>query len=170
MQPPKMQLSGIVLSRCIFDGELAELRVTPFAIAQDERPVWSLVFEKPKFEAASIQPYLNAEVELEIFDQSVKVFCFWPEAELELVGAALNVTQTRYDKVDLLLYLRNLEDHIDDLKRKLRSANNKEEEGRAILRELYRRAEIKAAASDHLRERQAAAIEVLKRLRTHFGD
>ena len=169
MQSPKMHLNG-VLSRCIFDGDRAEVRVTPFIITQDPFPVWALVFEKPKFDATTVQPYLNAEVEIEIFERRATVFCFWPQAELDLGGTSLKVTQTSYDTADLLLHVRNLEGRIDDLDGRLRAAKTKDKEGRAILRELHRRAEIKSAASDHLRERQAAAVEVLKRLRTHFGD
>jgi len=146
------------------------MRVMPWAISQDAHPVWSLVFAEPNFDAATVQPFLSAEVEIETFEQHASVYCFWPEAELELSGTGLKVTQASYDAADLLLLVRNLEGQIDDLDNRLRAANAKDEQGRAILRELLRRAEIKAGGSDHLRERQAAAIEVLKRLRTHFGE
>lgn len=169
MRPPKIELSG-VLSRCVFgDGE-AEIRLTPFAMSQDALPVWALVFAEPSFNAGAVQPYLDNEVEIEIFDGRAVIYDVWRKTEQVLGGAQLKVAQVSYDTTDLRLHVRTLEDHVEHLHGDLHAARAKDTQGRGILRELLRRAEIKAAASDHHRERQAAAIEVLKRLQVHFGD
>ena len=169
MQPPKIDLSG-VLSRCVFSDGRAEVRLTPFAISQDELPVWSLVFTGPSFNADAIQPYLDNEVEIEVFDKHAVLYDVWRNTQRVLDGVELRATQVGYDTADLHLHVRTLESYIERLQGDLQTARGKDTQGRSILRELVRRAEIKAAASDHHRERQAAAVEVLKRLQTHFGD
>lgn len=166
---PKIALSG-VLSRCVFENGQAEIRLSPFAMSREALPVWSLVFAEPDFDASVVQPYLDNEVELEVFETHAIVHDVWQQTNQVLGGAGLNAVQVDYDVADLDLHVRALEAHIEHLHHDLQAARAKDTQGRAILRELFRRAEIKAAASEQLRERQAAAIEVLKRLQTHFGD
>ena len=170
MKPsPKIELSG-VFSRCVFDDGQAELRLTPFAFSPEATPVWSLVFAQPSFDVAALQTFLDNEVEVEVFDQHAILYDVWQQTQQRLSGAKLTVDHVGYDTADLGLHVRTLEAHIEALHSSLRAAREKDEQGRAILRELLRRAKIKAAASDHLRERQTAAIDVLKRLLTHFED
>ncbi|WP_298097182.1 hypothetical protein [Brevundimonas sp.] len=82
----------------------------------------------------------------------------------------MTVTKVGYDTADFERYSQRLESEIEHLQISLRTANTKNDKGRAIVVELLRRAEIKADASDQFRERQASAIEVLKRLQTHFDE
>lgn len=172
MQPaPKLELSG-VFSRCSFSDNRAEVRLTPFLFsrAPNARPVWSLVFLEPGFDVTAVQAHLGAEVDIEVFDQHAVVYDEWQGAQQTLGATQLTVNQVSFDDAELNAYVDALEANIQDLNSRLYTSTNKDTQGRAILRELLRRAEIKAAASDHLRERQAAAIAVLKRLQTHFGD
>lgn len=172
MQPsPKIELSG-VLSRCTFNDTQAEVRLSPFgfSLEPDAQPVWSLVFLEPDFDAAAVQTYLDKEVDIEVFDQRVILHDVWRETQQVLGAATLAVNKVCFDTDDLHLYIRKLEAEVEHLHGSLRTARTKDDQGRVILRELLRRAEIKAAASDHLRERQAAAIEVLKRSLAHFDD
>lgn len=170
-QSPKLEISGI-LSRCSFSKGQAEVRVSPyvFSLDADEQPIWLLVFREPKFDITTVQVYLDNEIEIEVFDQQVILYDVWRGDQQVLGAARLIVDQVGYDTADFQSYLQRLETEIKHLQSNLRTANAKNDQGRAILQELLRRAEIKAAASDHLRERQSAAIEVLKRLQTHFDD
>ncbi len=169
--PPKIELSG-VLSRCTFSEKQAELRVSPFtaSLESDAKPIWSLVFAEPSFDAAALQTFLDDEVEVEVFDQKVILYDVWHETQQVLCAARLTAHKVGYDATDLQSYARRLEAELGHLQSSHRSLKSKDERGRAIVEELLRRAEIKAAASDHNRERQAAALEVLKRLQTHFEE
>ena len=168
--PPNVELSG-VLSRCVFGDDRAELRLSPFAVSLEEaQPVWSLVFDEPGFDAADVEPYLDSEVDIEVFDYKVVLNNIWQQTQQVLSAGTLSVERVSYDTTDLELYVRTLLAENERLNSNLRAATAKDNQGRSLLRELLRRAEIKAAASDHLRERQAAAIEVLKRLQAHFDE
>lgn len=169
--PPKIELSG-VLSRCTFGENQAELRISPFAasLEADAKPVWSLVFAEPRFDAATLHPFLDDEVEIEIFDQQAILYDVWHETQQVLGAATLAARQVSYDAADLQSYARRLEAEMEHLQSSLGSLKAKDDRGRTIVGELLRRAEIKAAASGHHRERQAAAIEVLKRLQAHFEE
>ncbi|PVM92811.1 hypothetical protein DDF62_02080 [Caulobacter radicis] len=169
MSVPKLELSGL-LSRCTFSDGQAEIRLAPFEMSQDELPIWSLVFSEPSFDAGAVEPSLDSEVEIEVFDGRAMIRDIFRGAEQLLVGSELKVTRVSYDVTDLRLHVRTLEDSSKYYSAELRAATAKDMQGRGILRELLRRAEIKAAASDHHRERQAAAINVLKRLQAHFGE
>lgn len=169
MSVPKLELSGL-LSRCTFNDGEAEIRIAPFEMSRDELPVWSLVFSEPGFDAGALEPSLDSEVEIEVFDGRTMIRDICRGAEQLLVAAELKVTQVCYDITDLRLHVRTLEHSSRYYSGQLAAATTKDVQGRGIIRELLRRAEIKAAASDHHRERQAAAINVLKRLQAHFGE
>ncbi len=168
---PKIELSG-VLSRCTFGDIQAELRLSPFALSlePDAQPVWSLVFLEPNFDATAVQAFLDNEVDIEVHDQRAVLYDVWRETQQVLGAARLTVEKVSLDTSDLHRYICKLETEIGHLHSSLRTARTKDQQGRVILRELLRRAEIKAAASDHLRERQVAAVEVLKRLQAHFDE
>jgi hypothetical protein len=170
-QSPKFEGSG-VLSRWSFGDGHAEARITPFAFSvdADAKPVWSIIFAEPSFTLDDVQGYLDTEIDIEVFAQQAILYDVLKGAQQGLGASRVTVDQTGYDAADYQSYLVKLEAEIDYLHNSLRKANAKNNEGRALLQELLRRADIKAAASDHLRERQAAAIEVLKRLQTHFED
>lgn len=169
--PPKIELCG-VLSRCTFIENRAELRVSPFtaSLESDAKPVWSLVFSEPSFKAAALQAFLDVEVEIEVFDQQAILYDVWHETQQVLCAARLAAHQVAHDAADLQSYARRMETEVGYLKSNLSSLKAKDDRGRAVVGELLRRAEIKAAASDYHRERQAAAIEVLKRLQVHFEE
>lgn len=168
---PKIELSG-VLSRCTFGDTQVELRLSAFdfSLEPGARPVWSLVFLEPNFDATALQAYLDDEVDIDVFDQQAILHNVWRDNQQVLSAASLTVEKVSYDTDDLYRYIGKREIEIEHLHSSLRAARTKDDQGRVILRELLRRAEIKAAASDHLRERQLAAIDVLKRLQAHFGE
>lgn len=165
---PKIEFSG-VLTRYTFSDGQAEIRISPFtsSLDPDEKPVWSLVFEKPDFDVAAVQSLLDDEVDIQVFDRHAGFYCLYNQLDQTLSATKLTARMVGYDVVDLALYARKLEENVRRLDDKLRSARAKDDQGRVLLRELLRRAEIKAAACDHHRQRQAAA-EVLKRLLTHY--
>ncbi len=168
---PKIEFSGLY-SRCVFADGRAEIRIHPFGFVQDPdaKPVWSLVFEAPDFQASALEGFSDDELEVEIFDRHAVLHDIWSDTRRTLSAERLTAIEAAYDAADLREYIQAREERISQLHDSLRTAHAKDNQGRVILRELLRRAQIKAAASDHLRERQAAAIEVLKRLTNHFGD
>lgn len=168
---PKIELSG-VLSRFTVNHSSVELRLPPFAFSlePDAQPVWVLAFSEPAFDVNAVEAYLDQEVDIEVFDQQVIVYDVWAGNDQTLGAARVTVTKVGYDNADFQRYSQRLETEIEHLQVHCRTANTKNDKGRAIVVELLRRAEIKADASDHFRERQAAAIEVLKRLRNHFDE
>ena len=168
---PKIELSG-VLSRFTANGSSVELRLSPFAFSlePDAQPVWVLAFSEPVFDVRAVEAYLDNEVDIEVFDQQIIVYDVWAGTDQPLGAAKVTVTKVGYDNADFQRYSQRLETEIEHLQVCLRTANTKNDKGRAIVVELLRRAEIKADASDHFRERQVAAIEVLKRLQTHFDE
>lgn len=168
---PQIELSG-VLSRFTTNGSSVELRLSPFAFSSepDARPVWVLAFAEPAFDVKAVEAYLDNEVDIEVFDHQAIVYDVWAGTEQSLGAAKVTVTKVGFDTADFERYSQRLETEIEHLQVSLRTANTKNDKGRAIVVELLRRAEIKADASDHFRERQAAAIEVLKRLQTHFDE
>ena len=168
-QSPTFEGSG-VLSRWSFTRGQAEARITPFAFSvdADAKPVWSIVFVEPSFTIDDVQGYLDIEIDIEVFAGRALLHDVWEGAQQLLGASRVTVDHVPYDAADYQSYLVKLEAEIGHLHKTLRIANARNNEGRALTQELLRRADIKAAASDHLRERQAAAIEVLKRLQTHF--
>jgi septal ring factor EnvC (AmiA/AmiB activator) len=168
---PKIELSG-VLSRLTANASSAELRLSPFAFSSepDAQPICVLAFSEPAFNVKAVEALLDNEVDIEVFDQHVVIYDVWDGTDQRLDAAEVTITNVGYDSADFERYLQRLEAEIEHLHVSLRAANTKNDKGRATVVELLRRAEIKADSSDHLRERQAAAIEVLKRLRTHFDE
>ena len=168
---PKIEIGG-VLSRCTSNGSSVELRISPFAFSlkPNVQPVWALVFSEPAFDVKAVEAYLGSEVDIDVYVQQVIVYDAWAGTEQALGAAKVTVTQVAYDAEDIERYMQGLEAEVEYLQVSLRNANAKNDRGRAIVVELLRRAEIKAGTSDHLRERQAAAIEVLKRLQNHFDE
>ena len=168
---PKIELSG-VLSRCTANGNSVELRLSPFAFSLDpnSQPVWVLSFSEPAFDIKTVEAYLDKEIDIEVFHEQVAIYDVWDGTDQSVSAKKVTVTNVSYDSEDFQRYVQKLEAEIERLQVGLRVANTKNDKGRAIVVELLRRAEIKAAASDHLRERQAAAIEVLQRLQTHFDE
>ncbi|MBI1685490.1 hypothetical protein [Caulobacter hibisci] len=170
---PKIKFCGFY-SRCAFAHGQAEIRFHPLEFTQDPdaRPVWSLVFEDVDFDASALEGFSDSEegIEVEIYDRHAIFHDAWSDTRQTLSAKRLAAIEVAYDAAELHERMRQLKDEIAHLHDDLRNALTKDIQGRALLRELLRRAEIKAAASDHLRERQSAAIEVLKRLTTHFGD
>ncbi|CAN5419897.1 hypothetical protein BH09PSE1_BH09PSE1_25190 [soil metagenome] len=113
---------------------------------------------------------MGSEIDIDVFAQQAILYDVWADTDQALSAANVTATQVRYDAEDFNHYLQRLETEVESLQVGLRTANTKNDKGRAIVVELLRRAEIKANTSDHLRERQAAAIEVLTRLQTHFDE
>jgi len=75
-----------------------------------------------------------------------------------------------YDTADYAERAGKLQADYARIDNALRNAWAKLTKDEKLARELLRGAEIKATASNDLRQRQAAAIAALKRLLTHFED
>lgn len=159
-----------ILSNCVLKGDQAEIRLIPFEMSNDEAPVLSLMICEPNFDGGAVRRYLEHEVEVEVFDKHVRVNIVGEGVNLVLGGDRLKASQTAYDTDDLRFYVHNLTNKVAYYSHRMNAAIAKDARGRSILQELIRRAEIKAAASDHHRDRQAAALEVMRRLQAHFGD
>ncbi|QTC89651.1 hypothetical protein [Brevundimonas goettingensis] len=168
-QSPKAGVSG-VLSRCEIDGHRVEARISPFLFDLDaaEAPVWRLVFEGATFDAAELQRMVESEVEVDIHDDRAVFYDVFAGAQQDCGSSRLSVDRVGYDAIDHTSRIRRLQAEVQRLGAHLGIARQKDDRGKAILDELIRRAEIKAAASDHLHDRQAAAIEALRRLKVHF--
>lgn len=168
---PKAGIDG-VLSRCESHAGRIQVRVSPFVFDSDAaaKPVWKLVFEGAAFDPAELRRLVGVEVEIDVYDDTVVFHDVFAGAQHRCEAARVTADQVQYDDLDHRRYIQRLEAEVERLHASLRAVAQHNDQGRAILNELMRRAEIKAAASDHLHDRQAAAIEVLKRLRTHFEE
>lgn len=166
-----VQIDG-VLSRVTQHGEIIELRFVPFTHEADPAadPVLVVRFTAPESAMVGLDGLQGEEVEVTVFPDRITLYAYLHESERTLLGPNLTHDWVGYDVVDLSNYLRKMEAEVDDLHGLLSQATRKLNQGVAITEELYRRAEIKAAASEAQRDKQAAALAVLGRLLRHFKD
>ena len=159
-------LLGRVHSR---DGGV-DLRFYPFAFSteRDARVVLVVRFEDAHFQTEEIAGLLHDEVEATVFLDRAEVHSMFEGTSAILQARTVTSEWTVYDTEDLLQRVHQLQDEYDHLNRALAQSVAKNRKGLALVQELQRRAEIKAAASDEFKRRQDAALAVLERLLRHF--
>lgn len=160
-----------VLTRCVAHEAAAEIRISPFAASpdRDAKPVLSIIVEGATFDVGVVEPLLGREFECEVFDKHVVLIDTWHGTEICLEGSKVTAVKVAYDIEDHQAILEGMIAEYEDIQARLMKANATNAKGAALVEELLRRAQIKSTTSDDLAKRQAAAIEVLKRLQGHFG-
>ncbi|WP_333610806.1 hypothetical protein [Brevundimonas bullata] len=159
-----------VLGRIDARDEGVDLRFYPFAFAteSDARVVLIVRFEGAHFQTKELDGLLGDEVEAAVFLDRAEVQSVFGGTTAILQASSVTAVWSAYDTEDLLQRVRQLQDDHDRLTRSLAQSVAKNRKGLALVQELQRRAEIKAAASDDFKHRQASALAVLERLRRHF--
>ncbi|MBT9446938.1 MAG: hypothetical protein IV086_14655 [Hyphomonadaceae bacterium] len=155
-----------VLGRVAIEGGGAELRFYPFAFsnAPDGTDVFVATFEHVSFQEADIGPFVGEEVEVEVFPDRAEVVPIFDGRTLVLRAEKVVADWVAYDKEDYVRRIDSLDTAFERLNLALSKAVQKNRKSLDLMKELLRRAEVKAAASDELRVRQASAIAVLSRL------
>lgn len=166
-----VQIDG-VLSRVTQHGEIIELRFVPFTHKADPAadPVLVVRLTAPDSAMVGLDGLQGEEVAVTVFPDRITLYAYLHESERTWLSPNLSHDWVGYDVIDLSDHLRKMEAEVGHLHGLLSQATRKLNQGMAITEELYRRAEIKAAASDAHREKQAAALAVLGRLLRHFKD
>lgn len=159
-----------VLGRASFEGTSAVLRFCPFHVQTDPHaaPVFVARFDDVRFDESALAPFFDQEVEVDVFNDRVVVTDIFEGVQAVLHAGSVASQREAYDLEELLARITRLEAECEWTNSALNKAHMKDREGLELVRELTRRAETKAAFSDHLKERQAAAISVLTRLLRHF--
>lgn len=150
-----------------------DLRFYPytFSTEPDARVVLVVRFDGPAFGDAEIAALVEQEVDVTVHRGRAEIHSVFGGTSAALTAKAMTCEWSGYDAEDLFRRVVQLEQEHERLSCSLGRLMARDRQGMALVEELRRRAEIKAAASDDLRARQAAAIAVLDRLLTHFeGD
>ena len=147
-----------------------ELRFYPYAFSTepDARVVLAVRFEDPGFGDAELAGLVEQEVEVTVRPDRAEVHSMFGGTTEILTATAVTAEWSGYDAQDLFRRVLQLEQEHERLNRSLGQLMARDRQGMALVEELRRRAEIKAAASEDLKARQAAAIAVLDRLLAHF--
>ena len=149
----------------------AELRFYPFVFSTkpDAKCVYTVKFDGAGFSQPEAASLIGHEVEVTVFPDRAELLDWFDGQEPTILKAGSVVADwSAYDNQDLLEHVIRLNDEVERLNLAYNKAYRKNGRGLALARELMRRAEIKAAASDDHRIRQAPATAVLERLITHF--
>ena len=160
-----------VLGRATLQAGKAELRFYPFdfSTTPDAKCVFVANFDAVRFQEAEVASLIGQEVEVTLFPDRAELFDPYDGESPTILGAgAVAAAWYAYDNQDFMEHAVRLSDEVERLNLAYINAARKDRRGLALTRELMRRAEIKAAASEDLKGRQAAAIAVLERLLTHF--
>ncbi|WP_339913599.1 hypothetical protein [uncultured Brevundimonas sp.] len=159
-----------VLGRVTVLGRDVELRVYPFTFSTKpgDKVVLVVRFEAAGFEEAEVSEKIGEEVEGTVFPDRAEVHQVFAGTTTNLRAKAVTVEWAGYDGEDFRQRVDQLTGENDRLHRDLTRLTMKDRRGHTLTRELLRRAEIKAVASDALRTRQSAALGVLERLVQHF--
>jgi hypothetical protein len=154
--------SGVV-GRCVIQGDVAHLRFYPFTFSLEESPVFEVHCSNVCLSDSDVEGSLGQEADVDVFKDWVAINLYW-DTDIVLRAGAVSCGRAPYDRDDLIGYVRRAETEVDHLHRQLRKSELAANRVTKLVEELLRRAETKAAASDTLRERQAAAIAVLERV------
>jgi hypothetical protein len=159
-----------VLGRVTVPGRDVELRVYPFTFSTKpgDEVVLVVRFEAASFKEAEVAEKLGEEFEVIVFPDRAEVHQVFAGTTAVLRAKAVTVEWAGYDGEDFRQRVDQLTGENDRLHRDLTRLVMKDRRGHTLTRELLRRAEIKAVASDALRTRQSAALGVLERLVRHF--
>jgi hypothetical protein len=170
-EPSKQSDFYGVLGRVTINAGDAELRFYPFVFSPetDAKCVFVVKFELADFDEAKVTPRIGQELDVTILPNRAELFDpHEDEVPTRLGAASVVATWGAYDHRDLVEHTVKLTEEFDRLNAAFCKGQEKDRRGLAITQELMRRAEIKSAASEDQKIRQAAAIAVLGRLLTHF--
>ena len=160
-----------VLGRATLQAGKAELRFYPFEFSTtpDAKCVFVAKFDAAGFRETEIASLIGQEVEVTLFPERAELFDPYDgEVPTILRAGSVVAAWSAYDTQDFMDRAVRLNAEVERLGVAYNDAFRKDRRGLALTLELMRRAEIKAAASDDLKARQAAAIAVLERLLAHF--
>jgi len=161
-EPDFYGVLGKITSR---DGEVA-LRFYPFVFSTeiDARPVFSVRFEGPRFAASEIKTLVDRELEITVWVNRAELYDVFDGEMIVLEAKSVTAGSATYDSEDFAHRIQKLDAEYEHLNRRIVQLVGKQRKLESVTDELLRRAQIKAAASDEHRTRQAAAIDVLKRI------
>jgi hypothetical protein len=159
-----------ILGRIVQTDDTVVLRFYPYAFSATPkaRPVFVVTLERAEFQDADVRPLLEQEVDVTIFSNRAEVWGVFQDKAVILRAGSVAAEWAEYDNDDFIRRVNELEAEYERLNTALTKAVQKNRKGIALIRELLRRAEIKAGASEYLEARQAPAIAVLDRLLRHF--
>jgi hypothetical protein len=166
------EVTGVLARTDAHDGRLM-LRLCPHTLPVDsDGPCVTVVtFEEPAFEERDLAPFLGLEVQILARGTRAELFeLFDPGPPLVLQAASIDIRQERPDHRDLIERITALAAEVDHLQASLNEARKDIENGRKHVRELLRRAQIKAAASEEHAVRQAATVDALQQVLRHLGE
>jgi hypothetical protein len=155
-----------VLGRVALKNGAANLRFYPFAFSTtpDVKCVFVAKFEGVSFQEREVAPLLGEEVEVTVFADRAEVFGVFQGTATILRANSVAVDWSPYDTEDFVRRVGELDAAYKNLNAALTKAVQKNRKALELTRELLRRAEVKADASEDLKARQTAAIAVLERL------
>jgi hypothetical protein len=147
-----------------------ELRCYPFefSVDRDAKVVFVVRFDEADFRIEEITPLLDDEVEVLVFQDRTEIQSVFKGTTAILRARSVTPEWSGYDTDDLLDRVRQMQGEHEHLNSALTQSIAKNRSSLALVQELRRRAEIKAAASEYLRLGQASALAVLDRLARHL--
>lgn len=159
-----------VLGRATESSSEITLRFYAYAFSEmeGERCVFTIHFKQPAFSGIEVEKLLGQEVELSVFSDYVEVNDIFGDDTSKLVAKSIITEWQPYDLHDYVQRVRGLNLSNGQLSSDLSRSRNKNSKAIALATELMRRAEIKSEASEELRSKQLAAIDVLQRMLTHL--
>jgi uncharacterized protein YyaL (SSP411 family) len=148
------------------------LRFYPFVFAADAdtRPVFAVRMEGARFAETELATHLSEEVEVTVRSNNIDLYDLFAGKLVVLEAEAVTADWAAYDLDDFTKQIERLQAENQRLNGALSRAIEKHRKLTSVVGELMRRAEIKAAASNEHKARQAAAIEVLERTLRELED
>ena len=158
------------IGRINFAGDVAEMRVYPYVFPVDptEKRVLAIRFDGPQFSAEDLRRLEDWELDTAVFPDYVEFNDYCEGRHVILRARAVIAEWVMHDIADYRARVMQLDTVCASYGKEAAQARKRLGGARTLTFELLRRAEIKSAASDEQKHRQAAAIEALHRLRTHF--
>lgn len=155
-----------VLGRSTSRDTTIELRFYPqaFSMAPDGKYVLVVTFDDPSFQESEVTPLLGEEIEGSIFPDRAEILTVFQSLDLTLRAREISAEWCTYDAADFVRRVDELDAAHERLNSALTKAAQKNRKTAELVKELLRRANIKAQASEEQAEKQAAAIAVLERL------
>ena len=166
------EVNGVLARVDVPDGRLT-LRLRPHTLPADSdaHVVTVVTFESPSFNESDLVPFVGQEVQILARGTRAELFeLFDPGPPLVLQAGSITIRREGPDLRDMSEYITALTGEVDHLQASLLEAREDIENGRKHVRELLRRARIKAAASEEHAVRQAATVDVLQQVLRHLGD
>jgi len=160
----------LCVARAVMQPGEAHLRLHEFnfALEPDATPVVVVRFVRPGFDIQALEALIGVEVAMSLFEDRAEITHLYEGTVTVLRADSVSAEAAADDTQDYLERIRELDEAVARLHADLRNASHKEHGALSLAIELLRRAEIKAAASEDLMSRQAAAIAVLERLIRHY--